>query len=68
MIALLEAHRAGILPRNVMVYRIEGPFYFGAADKLERTLDEAGITSLVGAENLCDGMNTVTERAASPAV
>ena len=27
------------LPPNVLVYRIEGPFFFGAAEKLERTLE-----------------------------
>jgi len=27
------------LPRNVLVYRIDGPFFFGAAEKLERTLE-----------------------------
>jgi sulfate permease, SulP family len=27
------------LPSNVLVYRIEGPFFFGAAEKLERTLE-----------------------------
>ena len=29
------------LPANVLVYRIEGPFFFGAAEKLERTLERA---------------------------
>jgi SulP family sulfate permease len=28
-----------ILPSDVLVYRIEGPFFFGAAEKLERTLE-----------------------------
>jgi SulP family sulfate permease len=28
-----------ILPASVLVYRIEGPFFFGAAEKLERTLE-----------------------------
>ena len=27
------------LPPSVLVYRIEGPFFFGAAEKLERTLE-----------------------------
>ncbi|MEJ0034977.1 MAG: SulP family inorganic anion transporter [Gammaproteobacteria bacterium] len=27
------------LPANVLVYRIEGPFFFGAAEQLERTLE-----------------------------
>jgi SulP family sulfate permease len=28
-----------VLPPDVLVYRIEGPFFFGAAEKLERTLE-----------------------------
>ena len=28
-----------VLPRNVLVYRIEGPLFFGAAEKLESTLE-----------------------------
>jgi len=28
-----------VLPHEVLVYRIEGPFFFGAAEKLERTLE-----------------------------
>jgi sulfate permease, SulP family len=28
-----------VLPPQVLVYRIEGPFFFGAAEKLERTLE-----------------------------
>ncbi len=28
-----------VLPKDVLVYRIEGPFFFGAAEKLERTLE-----------------------------
>jgi sulfate permease, SulP family len=28
-----------VLPHDVLVYRIEGPFFFGAAEKLERTLE-----------------------------
>jgi sulfate permease, SulP family len=28
-----------VLPSDVLVYRIEGPFFFGAAEKLERTLE-----------------------------
>jgi SulP family sulfate permease len=27
------------LPPDTMVYRVEGPFFFGAAEKLERTLE-----------------------------
>jgi len=37
-----EAAEAGervTLPANVLVYRIEGPFFFGAAEKLESTLE-----------------------------
>src|SRR5262249_37616580 len=37
-----EAAEAGervTLPENVLVYRIEGPFFFGAAEKLESTLE-----------------------------
>ena len=29
------------LPRNVLVYRIDGPFFFGAAEKLESTVERA---------------------------
>lgn len=37
------------LPRNVLVYRIEGPFFFGAAEKLESTLEHAqlGVDTVV---------------------
>jgi len=37
------------LPPNVLVYRIDGPFFFGAAEKLERTLERApmGISTIV---------------------
>lgn len=37
------------LPRNVLVYRIEGPFFFGAAEKLENALEGAqlGIDTVV---------------------
>jgi SulP family sulfate permease len=28
-----------VLPHEVLVYRIDGPFFFGAAEKLERTLE-----------------------------
>jgi SulP family sulfate permease len=109
-----------VLPHNVLVYRIEGPFFFGAAEKLERTLervqldvsvvvirlgrvpfmdatglsalseivqrfqrrhvrvllcglhdelragiDAAGITRLVGPENLCSDMRQVAVRVAA---
>jgi SulP family sulfate permease len=38
-----------VLPRSVLVYRIEGPFFFGAAEKLERTLERAqlGVETVV---------------------
>jgi SulP family sulfate permease len=37
------------LPRNVLVYRIDGPFFFGAAEKLERTLERVplGVRTIV---------------------
>jgi SulP family sulfate permease len=37
------------LPADVLVYRIDGPFFFGAAEKLERTLERAplGIRTVV---------------------
>jgi SulP family sulfate permease len=37
------------LPRNVLVYRIDGPFFFGAAEKLENTLErvQLGIDTVV---------------------
>jgi SulP family sulfate permease len=28
-----------VLPKSVLVYRIDGPLFFGAAEKLERTLE-----------------------------
>ena len=34
---------AAALPANVLVYRIEGPFFFGAAEKLERTLERVQV-------------------------
>jgi SulP family sulfate permease len=34
-----ETREHAVLPRNALVYRIEGPFFFGAAEKLERTLE-----------------------------
>ena len=33
--------KKSVLPHNVLVYRIDGPFFFGAAEKLERTLERA---------------------------
>jgi SulP family sulfate permease len=37
------------LPKNVLVYRIEGPLFFGAAEKLENTLErvQLGIDTIV---------------------
>jgi len=37
------------VPRNVLVYRIDGPFFFGAAEKLENTLErvQLGIDTVV---------------------
>jgi SulP family sulfate permease len=110
-----------VLPPNVLVYRIEGPLFFGAAEKLESTLerthlgvdtvvirlgrvpfmdatglitlaeivqrfqrrrvrvllcgihdelraplDAAGITRLVGADNICRDMDEVAARTAIP--
>lgn len=48
--AAAEPQDAGIeLPASVLVYRIEGPFFFGAAEKLESTLERAplGIRTIV---------------------
>jgi SulP family sulfate permease len=36
-----EAAREAALPPNVLVYRIDGPFFFGAAEKLESTIERA---------------------------
>jgi sulfate permease, SulP family len=38
-----------VLPPSVLVYRIEGPFFFGAAEKLERTLErvQLGVETVV---------------------
>jgi SulP family sulfate permease len=38
-----------VLPQSVLVYRIEGPFFFGAAEKLERTLErvQLGVRTVV---------------------
>jgi sulfate permease, SulP family len=56
------------LPANALVYRIEGPMFFGAAEKLERVLERAplGITAVVlrfGAVPFVDatGIQTLTE-------
>jgi SulP family sulfate permease len=38
-----------VLPRNVLVYRIDGPFFFGAAEKLESALEQVplGVETIV---------------------
>ena len=36
-----EAGQDIALPSNVLVYRIDGPFFFGAAEKLESTVERA---------------------------
>jgi sulfate permease, SulP family len=57
-----------ILPRDVLVYRIDGPFFFGAAEKLERTLErlQLGVATVVlrlGRVPFMDatGLNTLGE-------
>jgi len=56
------------LPRSVMVYRVDGPFFFGAAEKLESTLERVqhGVEIVVirlGRVPFMDatGINTLTE-------
>ncbi len=56
------------LPRSVLVYRVEGPFFFGAAEKLESTLErvQLGVETVVirlGRVPFMDatGINTLTE-------
>ncbi len=43
------AAAAGALPKGALVYRIDGPFFFGAAEKLERTLERTpmGVNTFV---------------------
>ena len=36
-----NASQDAALPANVLVYRIDGPFFFGAAEKLESTVERA---------------------------
>jgi SulP family sulfate permease len=57
-----------VLPRNVLVYRIEGPLFFGAAEKLESTLERThlGVDTIVirlGRVPFVDatGLNTLAE-------
>jgi SulP family sulfate permease len=56
------------LPRSVLVYRVEGPFFFGAAEKLESTLErvQLGVETVVirlGRVPFMDatGIHTLTE-------
>lgn len=44
-----EPSEGVVLPRSVLVYRINGPFFFGAAEKLERTLErlQLGVKTVV---------------------
>jgi len=56
------------LPRSVLVYRVEGPFFFGAAEKLESTLErlQLGVETVVirlGRVPFMDatGINTLAE-------
>jgi SulP family sulfate permease len=57
-----------VLPHEVLVYRINGPFFFGAAEKLERTLErlQLGVGTVVlrlGLVPFMDatGLNTLSE-------
>ncbi|MDQ2641636.1 MAG: SulP family inorganic anion transporter [Pseudomonadota bacterium] len=45
----IAAAASGALPKSALVYRIDGPFFFGAAEKLERTLERTpmGVSSFV---------------------
>ncbi|MDR2239648.1 MAG: STAS domain-containing protein [Zoogloeaceae bacterium] len=47
--AYADGDPAAVLPAGAMVYRIDGPFFFGAAEKLERTLERVpmGIHTIV---------------------
>jgi sulfate permease, SulP family len=56
------------LPDSVLVYRVEGPFFFGAAEKLESTLErvQLGVETVVirlGRVPFMDatGIHTLTE-------
>ncbi len=56
------------LPKSVLVYRVEGPFFFGAAEKLESTLervqlDVETVVIRLGRVPFMDatGINTLTE-------
>jgi SulP family sulfate permease len=63
-----DAQEEVVLPRSVLVYRIDGPFFFGAAEKLERTLErlQLGVETIVlrlGRVPFMDatGLNTLSE-------
>jgi sulfate permease, SulP family len=63
-----EANGEVVLPHSVLVYRIDGPFFFGAAEKLERTLErlQLGVQTVVlrlGRVPFMDatGLNTLGE-------
>jgi SulP family sulfate permease len=63
-----SANEDVVLPRNVLVYRINGPFFFGAAEKLERTIErlQLGVDTVVlrlGLVPFMDatGLNTLGE-------
>jgi SulP family sulfate permease len=46
---IAAASVSATLPASVLVYRIDGPFFFGAAEKLERTLERTpmGVATFV---------------------
>jgi SulP family sulfate permease len=63
-----DANEEVVLPHHVLVYRIDGPFFFGAAEKLERTLErlQLGVEVIVlrlGRVPFMDatGLNTLGE-------
>jgi SulP family sulfate permease len=63
-----DANGEVVLPKDVLVYRIDGPFFFGAAEKLERTLErlQLGVKTVVirlGRVPFMDatGLNTLNE-------
>ena len=63
-----EANGEVVLPKSVLVYRIDGPFFFGAAQNLERTLErlQLGVATIVlrlGRVPFMDatGLNTLNE-------
>jgi SulP family sulfate permease len=63
-----DANEGVVLPHSVLVYRINGPFFFGAAEKLERTIErlQLGVHTVVlrlGLVPFMDatGLNTLGE-------